>query len=136
MFQGLKPLSDARNELLLNSKLGIQAVTPAIGLQIGMYGECLFDPTSLLLAAPTPEELESRFINVGDQNGNLQANKLTKNLHPMLNQSDINAEFEVNPRGLNRMLEFKRTSLNKRFDRVINTTLAEQQAALTRGKIT
>ena len=54
----------------------------------------------------------------------------------MLNQSDINAEFEVNPRSLNRMLEFKRASLNKRLDRVINTTLAEQQAALTRGKIT
>ena len=91
VFQGLKPLSDARSEIF-SSNLRVQCVLPAAGFQFGMFGECSFDPSNLLMTAPLPEELETKFINIGDRAAGLQISKLERHLKKgMLTREDIHA---------------------------------------------
>ena len=87
VFQGIKPLADARADIF-TSNLQVQAILPAIGIQYGMFGECQFDPSTLITLITKPEDLENQLINIGDKANCLQKSKLRRHMESILSDHD------------------------------------------------
>ena len=101
----------------------VQATLPAIGLQLGPYGECNFDPSALLKQSWVPEQLESRFANVTNC-ASMEKRTLEKELAPILTvPGGLEAQVDRDPYTLRDKLGSSASSLNKRIDAVINKTL-------------